>query len=781
MIPLRTSPAWLRAVGALAILGTSFALQAQISSLTKVEIENPIVGSVANNADGSITVTAGGGDTWNNSDSFTFLYQQKTGDFDVKVRVKDVSADNPGGDQRSAKGSLHVRANLTGGSPNLQVNALPPTPGANAIETIYRPLQDGGTDDMPDSPTSNTAPDGSNTYPDVWLRIKREGNKFTTYYSNSTIGGGTNAWSVFSSVVVDPAQFPDTLYVGLGAVAHNDDINSSQKVRVTFSDFMNVPAVPTGTADGQPVAVQPGPYPVNTVAAVNWNISLPADGIGYTADKTQSGKIVWNTGGFGTISRDILLSIDGQEGPTHFVDARYACGALDFGISPQDPVAGQANLGPYTNPNRLRYSAPAPTDAPGQAWLPSTRHGIVLTTARKQSQVQWNDGASAFYGHTFVAVDFSSTKHFSMLDGTFGNGEFYVRMSKLGDVGPHPDAGANSSGGFQRAAFNIATAWFPFHQGWIGGYFNDANRGPKASWSRHASFSPGLASLLTVKDSASAVLEWSDLGGAYGGLATLNLPGINSRTGGMIFAAANDDNTTRGSVASAVPNDDGNGWTVAIRSLEENKGDPNTYAAAGSSEFSFVYVPWDSIRLVGGFIKGSDGSKIKSAGTYTLTRLEAGKYLLQIPGKTGVNGMLILNNAGWLAGSPGVADTGTLAYEYDSERAGFVIVNRHIVPGGGQTVGGVTYDGFPSVDTDFQFAYVDFTNPLAPPGSEPPSLSVTRTASQITISWPASFTGFTLESSSALPASSWTTVSGVVNNSVTVTPSDLAKFYRLRK
>ncbi|PYX63925.1 MAG: hypothetical protein DMG78_31085, partial [Acidobacteria bacterium] len=62
-----------------------------------------------------------------------------------------------------------------------------------------------------------------------------------------------------------------------------------------------------------------------------------------------------------------------------------------------------------------------------------------------------------------------------------------------------------------------------------------------------------------------------------------------------------------------------------------------------------------------------------------------------------------------------------------------------------------------------------------------PALTATRSGSELILSWPTSATGFTLESTGALPASSWTTVGGVVNNSVTNTIGPGNKFYRLRK
>jgi len=61
------------------------------------------------------------------------------------------------------------------------------------------------------------------------------------------------------------------------------------------------------------------------------------------------------------------------------------------------------------------------------------------------------------------------------------------------------------------------------------------------------------------------------------------------------------------------------------------------------------------------------------------------------------------------------------------------------------------------------------------------SLSVSLSGANLTISWPASATGYTLESKTSLSSGTWTAVTGVVNNSVTVSTATGSKFFRLRK
>ena len=91
----------------------------------------------------------------------------------------------------------------------------------------------------------------------------------------------------------------------------------------------------------------------------------------------------------------------------------------------------------------------------------------------------------------------------------------------------------------------------------------------------------------------------------------------------------------------------------------------------------------------------------------------------------------------------------------------------------------------------FRFAYAgtaswywgvdDFGLYSIPPVSSSPTLSISSAAGSVTISWPSAVTGFTLESTDSLTAPSWSPVSGVANNSVTITVGAGNKFYRLHQ
>ena len=69
--------------------------------------------------------------------------------------------------------------------------------------------------------------------------------------------------------------------------------------------------------------------------------------------------------------------------------------------------------------------------------------------------------------------------------------------------------------------------------------------------------------------------------------------------------------------------------------------------------------------------------------------------------------------------------------------------------------------------------------------SQLPALTITRSGSNVVISWPTNATGFGLQQSSALGSPNWVGLSAPVSivnarNQVSVTPTNRANFYRLK-
>jgi len=177
--------------------GTATGHVQALTPLVSVDLGDPPdhyrPGSVYAWSDGTMTVTAGGLGLLGPKDGGNFLYQPVTGDFDVKVRVSRL-------DQLlgSTSAGLMVRENLSAGSRNF--NAVVVTRDGGQYRAGFRPDQDAA------------APWGDATqvtWPNAWLRLKREGQTFTAYYGDN----GVN-WEQFAQAT-DPTPFATTALVGL--------------------------------------------------------------------------------------------------------------------------------------------------------------------------------------------------------------------------------------------------------------------------------------------------------------------------------------------------------------------------------------------------------------------------------------------------------------------------------------------------------------------------------------------------------------------------------------
>ena len=379
--------------------------------------------------------------------------------------------------------------------------------------------------------------------------------------------------------------------------------------------------------------------------------------------------------------------------------------------------------------------------------------------------IDWNDGTGPFYPVIAAGTGGSSGAGYSMVDGSFGKGDVDIQTGKAGD---------QSSAASPEGNFNFASSWFPYAQGWVGGAVANPDASGNSQWENPNAHSPGLES---------SVVSWPSVGGVVGGTAILSLPGVNSLSDGMVFATS-----TQGAsdvkIVSAAPKADGSSWVVSVRKASES--DP-AVLAQGLAQFQFVYVPYSAAKLMGGYISASGGT-IKGQGAFTVSHNGTGTYSLTLPGKTGTNGVLLLQNASFLSGRTDIADNNFLSYQYQEPidplagtNGTFIIQARHT---------GLRAT-FPLTDTSFYFAWVDFTDPLAPPApvlpSAGPKLNITLSGSTATLTWASSANGFTLETASNLSGSPvvWTSIGtvgqGPLATSYSVPAGSQTQFYRLRK
>jgi regulation of enolase protein 1 (concanavalin A-like superfamily) len=161
------------------------------------DIGSPAITGSTSYASGAYLIHAGGADVRGTSDQFHFVYQQASGDLDVRLRVNTMTLSAPG-----AKAGVMIRETLTAGSNH----AYAVLSAAQGFAFHRRPAANGTT----------VSTSGSLRLAPGWVRLRRSGTLFTAYES---IDGQT--WTPIAS---DSIPMADTVYVGIAVTSQNPAI-----------------------------------------------------------------------------------------------------------------------------------------------------------------------------------------------------------------------------------------------------------------------------------------------------------------------------------------------------------------------------------------------------------------------------------------------------------------------------------------------------------------------------------------------------------------------------
>jgi hypothetical protein len=183
---------------------------------------------------GDFLINAGGSDIWSTADQFHFVHEQRSGDFDVVANIESDEAVN-----RWSKAGIMGRETLTAGSREVCIIVTPVGPtrdgtdgglGDNNYSSMIRPGTGQPTASW-DLPTANLS---GVPYPNAWVRLKRQGNNFTSYRSSDG-----SQWILLGQT---SQVFPATVYLGLATSAHNNSpgFNSFARYR-NYGDINLLP------------------------------------------------------------------------------------------------------------------------------------------------------------------------------------------------------------------------------------------------------------------------------------------------------------------------------------------------------------------------------------------------------------------------------------------------------------------------------------------------------------------------------------------------------------
>ncbi len=186
-------------------------------------------GGSADESGGTWTITADGWDIWGSSDGFHFVHVPLSGDGQMVARVVDIGTGTDGW----ARGGVMIRETLEPDSKHVTITL---TAGeGSGKEFLCRPSTGGN---------SFSSYGGTGVSPPLWLRLVREGNLFTGYYSED----GVNWVQQPDSTVIDgdlttnpvELEMAADVYIGLCFTSHIEGVmrtytfdNVSLKLPVT--------------------------------------------------------------------------------------------------------------------------------------------------------------------------------------------------------------------------------------------------------------------------------------------------------------------------------------------------------------------------------------------------------------------------------------------------------------------------------------------------------------------------------------------------------------------
>ena len=182
-----------------------------LGALTSQDIGSPATAGSTTRAGDDMTIVAGGTDIWGTSDKFRFCHLQRTGDFDLRMKVNSLVKTHA-----SSKVCLMARTSLDANSQYASAIAYP-LAGTRGYNMEYRTTAGGSAASVtPAQPTGYTFP--------RWLRLRREGNVFVALTGTDGV-----LWTEISRATI---IMPSTVYFGVAVTAHTTSTTATTTASV---------------------------------------------------------------------------------------------------------------------------------------------------------------------------------------------------------------------------------------------------------------------------------------------------------------------------------------------------------------------------------------------------------------------------------------------------------------------------------------------------------------------------------------------------------------------
>jgi len=176
-----------------------------------------------------ITITANGADIWDSADGCRYVYREVSGDFEISAHFVSLERAN-----EWSKAGLMARQTLDAGSQHTFLNVTPD----HGAKMIHR-----------DTPGAGTGPEPweKNFECPIWLKLVRQGNEFSSFWSED--GKNWEPAEVPGTPSVATIEMTDPILVGIAVTSHAFGILTTAVVeQVQGSANLLLPVEPGGNS-----------------------------------------------------------------------------------------------------------------------------------------------------------------------------------------------------------------------------------------------------------------------------------------------------------------------------------------------------------------------------------------------------------------------------------------------------------------------------------------------------------------------------------------------------
>jgi len=194
------------------------------AGFSNLDVGSPLLAGSVRQVKTGWDIVAGGVDIWEKSDQFHFAFKEIAGDFDIAVRVESFTPAH-----LYSKAGIMIRETLAADSPHLMffvfADNSPRNNNLGGHEMQFRALAGEDCRAIYPAVRPPSPPEFPVVFPDCWLRVRRQGNRFSAFGS-----ADGKVWRLYAE---HTQALAGAVKVGPALTSHNPQVAA----KAVFRDF----------------------------------------------------------------------------------------------------------------------------------------------------------------------------------------------------------------------------------------------------------------------------------------------------------------------------------------------------------------------------------------------------------------------------------------------------------------------------------------------------------------------------------------------------------------